>query len=263
MYIGHIGYFEITGSYVHHAYVGHLIKSRARVGYIANNRLADGYDDEALASYAIDIPDGGHYVIVGNEFQKSPQADNPNFISFGVEDASYWHGVDGGLNELYLAHNTFVNAYEGSPGMFNANWEYTDTLVAYDNVIQDDIYVQETDGAINPAAAFSADHGNIQVTADSIQDDFSLTEAAARQHADAVVTGLDQYLPESLRSLGLHLDLTGQYVHPTSVKEFAGPATVPGAVQPATLPSFETILREILARLKEFIARLIALLTPA
>jgi hypothetical protein len=260
IYIGHIGYFEITGSYLHHAYIGHLLKTRARVGYIANNRLADGYDDLALASYAIDIPDGGHYVIVGNQFQKSPQADNPNFISFGVEGPDYWYGVDGGLSELYLAHNTFVSALDGSPGMFNANWAYTDTLVAYDNVIQDDIAIPEADGAVNPAAAFSADHGNVQVTAETIQEDFSLTEAAIDKLAEATVGDLDQYLPASLSGLGLHLDLTGQYTHPTSVTPYAGPAVVPGAVQPDEAPSVASLLRQILIWLQDIIARLLALL---
>jgi hypothetical protein len=61
--------------------------------------------DEAdgMASYAIDLPDGGDGFIIGNSIQQGPEADNSHIISYGGEGLAYRH------NTLYVVNNTIVN----------------------------------------------------------------------------------------------------------------------------------------------------------
>jgi hypothetical protein len=51
LYVGSIARLSVTGSYFHHAYRGHLLKSRAATNYVAYNRYAgnsQGSESEAI-----------------------------------------------------------------------------------------------------------------------------------------------------------------------------------------------------------------------
>lgn len=99
IYIGRLRSFTLRFSYMHHAVYGHNVKSRARRNVIAYNRIADERDGQA--SYAIDLPEGGLSLIVGNVIQQGEKTDNSTVVSHGAErpDAS----------PLYVINNTFVN----------------------------------------------------------------------------------------------------------------------------------------------------------
>jgi hypothetical protein len=101
IYVGRIDSFRLTGSYLHHGNVGHLVKSRARTNRIEYNRISD--ESGGRSSYEIDLPNGGTAEVVGNIIQKGRGARNSALVSFGAE------GYRWPSNELRMAHNTFVN----------------------------------------------------------------------------------------------------------------------------------------------------------
>ncbi len=83
IYIGQIGTFDITDSYVHDALGGHEIKSRAAANVISDNRITDGAT--ADTSYSIDLPDGGVDTISRNVIEKGAHSPNNALIHFGGE----------------------------------------------------------------------------------------------------------------------------------------------------------------------------------
>jgi hypothetical protein len=101
VYIGTVRSFTLRYSYVHHATVGHNVKSRAHRNFILHNRIMDAHDGRS--SYALEFPDGGLSFVVGNVIQQGPLNDNPTLVSFGAE------GLKHPLNELYVVNNTLVN----------------------------------------------------------------------------------------------------------------------------------------------------------
>ena len=91
----------VTGSYFHHARVGHLLKTRAAESFILYNRLTD--EARGRASYKLEFPSGGVAYVIGNIIHQNRQTENPNIISFGAEGYNWPH------NELYLINNTLVD----------------------------------------------------------------------------------------------------------------------------------------------------------
>jgi hypothetical protein len=101
LYIGHVRSFTMRFSYVHHAVVGHNIKSRARNNHISYNRIMD--EQDGRSSYAIDLPNGGLAIVIGNLIQQGPATENPTIVSYGAEGLQY------PIDELYFINNTVVN----------------------------------------------------------------------------------------------------------------------------------------------------------
>ena len=100
IYIGG-GSLTVRFSYLHHANVGHNLKSRARRNQITYNRIMDEIDGNS--SYAIDLPNGGLAYVIGNVIQQGPATQNSTVVAFGAE--GYKHAV----NEFYFVNNTVVN----------------------------------------------------------------------------------------------------------------------------------------------------------
>jgi len=101
LYVGAIRSLKVTGSYFHHANVGHLIKSRAAKNFIAYNRLTD--ESGGRASYELEFPNGGIAHVIGNIIQQGAGSRNSTMVSYGAE------GYAKQRNELLLVHNTLVN----------------------------------------------------------------------------------------------------------------------------------------------------------
>ena len=101
LYVGAIKRLSVTGSYFHHARVGHLLKSRAADNHIFYNRLTD--EIGGRASYELEFPSGGIAYVVGNVIQQGSQTDNPHIISYAAEGYKWTD------NELYLINNTLVD----------------------------------------------------------------------------------------------------------------------------------------------------------
>ena len=101
LYVGTIGKLTVTGSYFHHANVGHLLKSRAQRSHIFYNRLTD--ETGGRASYELEFPSGGVAHVIGNVIEQGAKTENSAIISFGAE------GYRWPRNELYLINNTIVD----------------------------------------------------------------------------------------------------------------------------------------------------------
>jgi hypothetical protein len=101
LYIGHVRSFTLRFSYVHHALVGHNVKSRALRNFIAYNRIMD--EKDGRSSYSIDLPNGGLAFVIGNVIQQGPATENSTIVSYGAEGLKY------PPNELYFINNTVVN----------------------------------------------------------------------------------------------------------------------------------------------------------
>lgn len=108
LYVGAIASLRVTGSYFHHAGIGHLLKSRARFNDIRYNRFTD--EAGGQASYELNFPNGGEVRLVGNIVQQQAGTENGKLISFGEE------GYTWPQSTLQMASNTFVNdhPYGGS-----------------------------------------------------------------------------------------------------------------------------------------------------
>jgi len=112
MYIGRIARFTLRFNYVHHARIGHQVKSRAEQNYILFNRLMD--ERNGTSSYLIDLPNAGTAYVIGNEMQQGPLAEN-------------W-GLVHSTQNLFLINNTMVND-RGSGIFVKMSGESTNSLI--------------------------------------------------------------------------------------------------------------------------------------
>lgn len=123
IYIGRIDKLIARFNYIHHAIVGHNLKSRARVNHILFNRIMD--EKDGSASYQIDIPNGGLSYIVGNTIQQGKRSENWSILAFGLEGMEYKR------NQLFLINNTIVN--DRKDGVF-LNSDQTAELLIVNNL---------------------------------------------------------------------------------------------------------------------------------
>jgi len=105
IYIGAIGKFQLTNSYIHDANGGHEVKSRAYVDVIENNRI---FDNASNASYSIDLPNGGAATIQHNIIQQGPNSPNGNIITYAEETATPYAN-----SQLTISQNTILNERSG------------------------------------------------------------------------------------------------------------------------------------------------------
>ncbi len=105
IYVGRIAELVVIGSHLHHAQLGHQVKSRAATTSLRYNKIADGVD--GTSSYLVEVPNGGRLVLVGNVLQKSAHAENRHLVRFGAEGLKHDH------NEILAASNTFASAVRG------------------------------------------------------------------------------------------------------------------------------------------------------
>lgn len=101
LYVGTISSLTVTGSYFHHAGIGHLLKSPSRASNVFYNRITD--ESGGRASYELDFPNGGMVRVVGNVIQQQRYTEHSTLIAYGRE-GSQWP-----LNTLQMGSNTLVN----------------------------------------------------------------------------------------------------------------------------------------------------------
>lgn len=208
LYVGGIARLSVTGSYFHHAKVGHLLKSRAAVNHIYYNRLTD--ETGGSASYELEFTNGGVAYVVGNIIQQGSQTQNPYLISYAAE------GYKWPKNELVLVNNTLVdNRPRG--GIFLRVKPGDVTVKAVNNLLV---------GKGNLDAAAPGEYKN------NFTVDWDEFELAARE---------DYRLKRSSKLIGKAIDAgsaagqalmpTSEYVHPRSTVTLKGPPRNPGALQ--------------------------------
>ena len=208
LYAGGIARLSVTGSYFHHAKVGHLLKSRAAVNHIFYNRLTD--EVGGTASYELEFPNGGVAYVVGNIIQQGSQTENPHLISFAAE------GYKWPKNELYLVNNTLVdNRPHG--GVF-LRVKPGDTVVKAVNNL---LVGKGTLDAVGPG-----DYRN------NFNVDWDQFELAARE--DYRLSPKSNLLGKAVdagQANGLSLMPEREYVHPRKTLPLKGQARHPGALQ--------------------------------
>jgi hypothetical protein len=124
LYINHIHKLTFQFNISMEAKVGHELKSRALNNYILYNKFLDLAT--GTASRSIDLPNGGFSVVLGNVMEKGPNAQNNNFMEYGLE------GLSNPDSELYVMNNTFVN--DKTNGLFIQVQNGTKLLKAYNNL---------------------------------------------------------------------------------------------------------------------------------
>ncbi len=210
LYVGSIARFSVSGSYFHHASIGHLVKSRAAHNRVFYNRLTD---EDGRASYELEFPNGGVAIVVGNVIQQSALTDNPALVSFGAE------GYRQPVNELYLAHNTLIDdAPRGGP--FVRVWPGEVTVRAVGNVYAGS-------GAFTDASGADLSH-NFRATAD---DFVAAASHDYRLRPDSPLRGRTKGVGQpndALRPLP-----TRQYAHPRRSVPLSTLPSDPGALQSA------------------------------
>jgi hypothetical protein len=127
VYVGAVAKLVVTRSYLHHAIVGHNLKSRAAVSIVTDSRLADEADGRA--SYEADFPNGGRVMLAFNIFQKAESGKNPTLVSYGAEGLAA-----GGTHEFVAKGNTFISQRPNGGARFIFVAPGTQTIVINSNV---------------------------------------------------------------------------------------------------------------------------------
>lgn len=207
LYVGAIGLLKVTGSYFHHARVGHLLKSRAGRNLIFYNRLTD--EIGGAASYELEFPSGGLAYVMGNLIQQSSTTENPNVISYGAE------GYRSQANRLYLVNNTLVDM-RPQGGQFLRVKPGAEVL-AINNLLVGKSKL-ETAGPGEYRNNFNVDLDEFVL---AIREDFHLKPGSKLIGKAVTVDPVD----------GMVLRPTAEYKHPTSVRALKDGALSPGAMQ--------------------------------
>jgi hypothetical protein len=207
VYANQIRRLEVTGSWFHHANLGHLIKSRAATSLIAYNRLTD--EVGGRASYELEFPNGGDALVLGNIVQQGSQTGNSVMVAYGAE------GLQWPLNRLRMAHNTLVNDHPHG-GSFVRVWGQPELTLLLDNLL---VGRGRTD---LPADAVQQRNPALD-WADLVQparEDYRLQPAARRRLPAVPVAEIDAaLLPRQ------------EYRHPLGLQPLSGPLRWPGALQ--------------------------------
>jgi hypothetical protein len=115
LYVGAIGRLALSRTRFEGGYRGHLLKSRALENLLWSNCLNDA--EGGMASYELELPNGGVAQIVGNYIGQSANTDNPVLLSVGAE------AQPGAVTTaVHLAHNTFFHQGR-TPSRFVHFWQ--------------------------------------------------------------------------------------------------------------------------------------------
>jgi hypothetical protein len=209
LYVGAIRKLRVTGSYFHHAKVGHLLKSRATENHILYNRLTD--EAQGRASYELEFPNGGLAYVIGNLIEQSATTENPNIVSFGAE--GYKHPTNG----LYLINNTLIDNLPQS-GFFLAAKPGFQVVKAYNNLLLGK-------RPLNSGGIDGEFINNPNVGKDSFiladRHDYRIQRESAL-HRTYMLPGAAN---------GFELAPDREYVHPAGTRQLTSTPTLPGARQ--------------------------------
>ena len=210
LYVGAIAMLTVTGSYSHHAKVGHLLKSRAAKNLIFYNRLTD--ETGGTASYELEFPNGGLAYVMGNVIQQSSTTDNSTVISFGVE------GYRSPTNRLYLVNNTLVDMRPQGGQFLRVKAGTGAEVVATNNLLVGKSRL-ETGGAGDYRNNFNVDLDEFVL---AVREDFHLKPGSKLLGKAVMVDAVD----------GIALRPTAEYQHPRKVQALKkGVILSPGAMQ--------------------------------
>ena len=205
IYVGKIRQLKVTGSYFHHANVGHLLKSRAAFNEIKYNRLTD--ESGGRASYELEFPNGGVALVLGNIIQQVRETENSTMISYGAE------GYVWPENKLKLASNTLINDHPYG-GAFLRTYPGVEKIMSTNNLL------------IGPGKYQTADPVE---SVNDIHAGWEIFKQASRQIYQLNEPG--QSLSFHRSNLAQNLEPLAEYQHPRQVIKLKEKALYPGALQ--------------------------------
>lgn len=211
LYVGNIARLSVSGSYFHHAKVGHLLKSRAAENRIFYNRLTD--ETGGRASYEMEFPNGGLAYVVGNIIQQSSTTENPNIVSYGAE-GKHWP-----VNALYLVNNTLVDNRPKN-GVFLRMQPGIGTVMAINNLLVGRGKL-EVAGPGDYRNNFNVDWNEFVLAA---REDYRL-RPGSKLKGKAIEPPV---IPN------VSLKPVKEYLHPSSVRPISARELSPGALQSTT-----------------------------
>lgn len=207
LYVGAIASLTVSGSYFHHARVGHLLKSRAARNFIFYNRLTD--ETGGQASYELEFPNGGLAYVLGNIIQQSSTTENPHIVAFGAE--TYKTGV----NKLYLINNTLLDMRPRG-GKFLRVSKGAE-VIAVNNLLLGEGTL-ETEAQADFRNNFKVDFDDFVL---AVREDFHLKPGSRLIGKAISVAPVDK----------VSLTPVAEYRHPRSLQPIRGGALSPGAMQ--------------------------------
>jgi hypothetical protein len=209
LYVGAIKRLRVTGSYFHHARIGHLLKSRAAENHILYNSLTD--ESGGRASYEMEFPIGGIAYVIGNIVEQSATTENSNIISFGAE------GYKWPKNEIYLINNTLDNN-RPQGGNFLAVKPGAGTVRAYNNLL---IGRSPLNTGIN-GEFINNPNVNWEPFILPQRHDYRIRRESPLQRS---------YRSPGTANSGMDLAPTREYVHPAATRPLSTAPLLPGARQ--------------------------------
>ena len=208
LYVGTLDHLSVSHSYFHHAGVGHLLKSRARINDILYNRLTD--ESGGRASYEIDLPNGGSARLVGNIIQQQRNTEHSAIVAFGAE------GYKWPLNQLFVGNNTLVNDHPHGGSFFRVAPGVDRVVIANNLLVGSGRF--HVDGA-------TLLHNNQRVDWDSLVTPARYDYRLRQPPKDLKWSRLAD---EELNTL---LQPNSQYLHPRTLKPLLGQPVWVGAEQ--------------------------------
>ncbi|GEM_PF-1190421 len=119
-YIGQASTLVAIGNEICGTNIGHDIKSRTAVSVIENNSLYDGTADPnqpscniGSSSYALDIPNGGQAIVIGNIMVQGPASPNLNMVAYGEE------GMIFPINSITFSNNMMQNTASSGTAIYD------------------------------------------------------------------------------------------------------------------------------------------------
>lgn len=205
IYVGKIRQLKVTGSYFHHANVGHLLKSRAAFNEIKYNRLTD--ESGGRASYELEFPNGGVAVVLGNIIQQVRETENSTMISYGAE--SYiWPE-----NKLDLASNTLINDHPYG-GAFLRTYPGVEKIISTNNLLIGPGKYHATD----PVESVNDIHAGWEIFKQASRQNYQLNDSGSP-------------LSFNRSNLAPNLEPLAEYQHPRQAIKLKEKALYPGALQ--------------------------------
>ncbi|MDR2680665.1 MAG: hypothetical protein LBC47_07640, partial [Tannerella sp.] len=220
IYVGRIGSFYVSGSYFHHANIGHLIKSRAALNQIYYNMIADGNDAASKASYEIDIPDGGQAVIVGNIIQKSAMPENPHVINFARENSNYYP-----VNRIFISHNTIINFHNAGDKVLGAPESGTEIYILNNAISENTTF--------NTSIPLAAEKGNVFFKPEEflLSKFYPVSSTVVEDWKSRMEKDIDRYVPQELKLKSVSLVPRYQFLPSLKIVPLNDEPSIPGAVQ--------------------------------
>lgn len=207
LYVGTIARLEVSGSYFHHANVGHLLKSRARQSFVRYSRLTD--EAGGTASYELEFPSGGRAYVIGNIIGQGAQTGNRMIIRCGAE--SYANGAA----EIFVINNTIVNDHAAG----------ADVLVVRQGAKRVRVFNNVLVGADFEPLAGADFSANFAVPRESLVD------ASRFDCRPRATSGLAGRAVEPGIGNGVLLRPLREYVHPLTTRSVRVATYTPGAIQ--------------------------------